>query len=407
MSRDRLTTRFYLVGGALALLLTLVCVALLLAVAALRDASGDATDSARRLFSASRAQRLTVDQETGLRGYLLTGREAFFEPARAARPELVRTLAQLRRQSAGEGIQERRARAVSDAALAYAAYVDDQFAAGPERPRAELIAATEDGKARLDAVRAVYEDYIAEERDRATARDDDARASATLAAVVGGVGFLLLIAAVPLALLYLSRAVVAPVRAVGEAAQRLAGGDVAVRAPEQGAGEAGALARAFNTMAAALEVSRTELEQRGVRLGEANRRLREAFAELERSKQQAILELSTPVLLLERGLLVLPVIGALDLERVGQLDERLLAAVRAQRARVVVIDVTGVPVIDSQVATSMLRTVAAVRLLGARVIMTGMSGELAQALVTLDLDVTALDSFADLQGGVEAATGRR
>ena len=53
-----------------------------------------------------------------------------------------------------------------------------------------------------------------------------------------------------------------------------------------------------------------------MRLGEANRRLREAFAELEHSKQQAILELSTPVLLLERGLLVLPVIGALDLERV-------------------------------------------------------------------------------------------
>ena len=71
------------------------------------------------------------------------------------------------------------------------------------------------------------------------------------------------------------------------------------------------------------------------------------------------------------------------------------------------IDVTGVPVIDSQVAGRLLRTVAAVRLLGARVIMTGMSGELAQALVALDIDVTALDSFADLQGGVEAATGRR
>ena len=70
-----------------------------------------------------------------------------------------------------------------------------------------------------------------------------------------------------------------------------------------------------------------------MRLGEANRQLREAFAELERSKQQAILELSTPVLQLERGLLVLPVIGALDLERAQQLDERLLAAVREQRAR--------------------------------------------------------------------------
>ena len=121
-------------------------------------------------------------------------------------------------------------------------------------------------------------------------------------------------------------------------------------------------------MAAALEVSRTELEQRGLRIGETNRQLRAAFAELERSKQQAILELSTPVLQLQPGLLVLPVIGALDLERAQQLDERLLSAVREHRARVVVIDVTGVPVLESAVALRVLRTVASVRLLGARVL---------------------------------------
>ena len=136
----------------------------------------------------------------------------------------------------------------------------------------------------------------------------------------------------------------------------------------------GALARSFNSMAAALEVSRTELEQRGVRLGETNRQLRAAYEELERSKQQAILELSTPVLQLQPGLLVLPVIGALDLERAQQLDERLLSAVREHRARVVVIDVTGVPVIDSRSPCGCCGTVASVRLLGARVLVTGMSG---------------------------------
>ena len=407
MSRDRLTTRFFLVGGLLGLLLAGVCVALLLAVAALRDASDDATRSATRLFNASRAQRLTVDQETALRGYLLTGRDALLEPARDGREELRATLGALRSQSAGEGVQEERARQVEAAAVAYTRYVDAEIAAGPDRPRAALVRATEAGKTRLDAVRRIYEAYIGEERRRAGRRNADAGDSATLAAVIGGAGFLLLLAAVPLALLYLSRAVVAPVRAVGEAAQRLAGGEDRVRAPEAGAGEVGALARAFNSMAAALEVSRTELEQRGVRLGEANRRLRAAFAELERSKQQAILELSTPVLQLDRGLLVLPVIGTMDLERAQQLDERLLGAVREHRARVVVIDVTGVPVLESAVAARVLRTVASVRLLGARVIVTGMSAELAQALVALDIDVSVLDSYADLQGGVEAATGQR
>jgi CHASE3 domain sensor protein/anti-anti-sigma regulatory factor len=407
VKRDRLTTRFFVVGGLLALLLTLVCVALLLAVAALRDTSDDATRSATRLFNASRAQRLTVDQETGLRGFLLTGSEALLEPVRTGRGELRSTLTTLRALSAGEGTQETRARRVEAAALAYLRYIDTEVAAGPGRPRAELVRATEAGKTRLDAIRRLYEDYITEERRRADRRNDDAGASATLAGTIGGFGFVLLLAAIPLGLLYLSRAVVAPVRAVGSAARRLADGEERVRAPEAGAGEVGALARSFNSMAAALEVSRTELEQRGVRLGETNRQLRAAYEELERSKQQAILELSTPVLQLQPGLLVLPVIGALDLERAQQLDERLLRAVREHRARVVVIDVTGVPVLESAVALRVLRTVASVRLLGARVLVTGMSAELAQALVALDIDVSALDSFADLQGGVEAATGRR
>jgi rsbT co-antagonist protein RsbR len=113
------------------------------------------------------------------------------------------------------------------------------------------------------------------------------------------------------------------------------------------------------------------------------------------------------VLQLQPGLLVVPVIGTMDIVRAEQLDERLLGAVRTLRARVAVIDVTGVPEIDSQVADRLLRTVASVRLLGARVIMTGMSAELAGALVTLGLDITGLDSYADLQGGVEAASGRR
>ena len=138
-----------------------------------------------------------------------------------------------------------------------------------------------------------------------------------------------------------------------------------------------ALARSFNAMADALEVSRTELEHRGVRLGDTNRELRNTYKELERSKQQTILELSTPVLQLASRVLVLPIIGALDEERAHQIDDRLLAEVRARRARVVVIDVTGVPEIDSRVAGQLLGTVAALRLLGSRVIVAGISGELA------------------------------
>ena len=103
---------------------------------------------------------------------------------------------------------------------------------------------------------------------------------------------------------------------------------------------------------------------------------------------------------------MLPVIGSVDLERAQQLDTRLLYEVRDKRARVVVLDVTGVPEIDTPVANQLLQTVASVRLLGARVIMTGVSGELAAALVGLDVDFALLKSYADLQRGVESATGR-
>ena len=105
-------------------------------------------------------------------------------------------------------------------------------------------------------------------------------------------------------------------------------------------------------------------------------------------------------------MLVLPIIGALDLERAHQIDTRLLEAVRERRAHVAVIDVTGVPEIDSRVAGQLLRTVTAVRLLGARVITTGVSGELAAALVALDIDFSAVESYADLQRGVESAHDR-
>jgi rsbT co-antagonist protein RsbR len=130
------------------------------------------------------------------------------------------------------------------------------------------------------------------------------------------------------------------------------------------------------------------------------------IAERERTivaQQDAIRELSTPVLQLRDRLLVLPIIGLLDSDRARQLTDGLLRAIRANRARVVVMDVTGVGAIDSKVANHLLQTVAASRLMGATVIITGLSGEVAQALVTLGVDLGNVNTMADLQGGLEEA----
>lgn len=122
-----------------------------------------------------------------------------------------------------------------------------------------------------------------------------------------------------------------------------------------------------------------------------------------RVQQEAIRELSTPVLQIRDSLLVLPIIGAIDSQRARQLTEQLLRSIRANRARVVIIDVTGVPVVDSKVANHLVQTVEASRLMGARVIITGLSAEIAQILVTLGLDLAKINAVGDLQGGLEEA----
>src|SRR5216117_4016937 len=122
-----------------------------------------------------------------------------------------------------------------------------------------------------------------------------------------------------------------------------------------------------------------------------------------REQQEAIRELSTPVLQVRERLLILPIIGVIDPQRARQLTEQLLRAIRANRAKVVVIDVTGVAAMDSGVANHLVQTVEASRLLGATVIVTGLSPEIAQTLVTIGVDLSEMATVGDLQGGIEEA----
>jgi rsbT co-antagonist protein RsbR len=120
-------------------------------------------------------------------------------------------------------------------------------------------------------------------------------------------------------------------------------------------------------------------------------------------QQEAMRELSTPVLQLRDRLLILPIIGMLDSARARQLTEQLLAAIQENRATVVVIDITGVATIDRTVANHLVQTVEASRLMGASTILTGLSSEIAQTLVDLDVDLGMMKTVGDLQGGLEEA----
>ena len=122
-----------------------------------------------------------------------------------------------------------------------------------------------------------------------------------------------------------------------------------------------------------------------------------------RQQQEAIRELSTPVLQVRDRLLILPIIGVIDALRARQITEQLLRGIRANRAKVVVVDITGVPSVDATVANHLVQTVDASRLMGANVIVTGLSSEIAQTLVTIGVDLSKINAVGDLQGGIEEA----
>lgn len=122
-----------------------------------------------------------------------------------------------------------------------------------------------------------------------------------------------------------------------------------------------------------------------------------------RQQQEAIRELSTPVLQVRERLLILPIIGVIDPQRARQLTEQLLRGIRTNRAKVVVIDITGVAAMDATVANHLVQTVEASRLLGATVIVTGLSPEIAQTLVNIGVDLGKMNTVGDLQGGIEQA----
>lgn len=118
---------------------------------------------------------------------------------------------------------------------------------------------------------------------------------------------------------------------------------------------------------------------------------------------ELVRQLSTPALPIAEQLLLMPLIGRVTAERAAQLTERLLGAVRNHRTRIVVVDLTGVAFMDRGAAVRIVQLVESARLLGARVIFTGISSEVSSALVGLGVDLLKLESYGDLRRGIQRA----
>jgi anti-anti-sigma regulatory factor/HAMP domain-containing protein len=217
--------------------------------------------------------------------------------------------------------------------------------------------------------------------------------------------------------LFVATRLAGPISALTRVAARIAGGDLAQRADVRQRNEIGVLAAGFNSMTAQLQQNVQGLElrvaertadlQQAIDTQEATLKdLREAIG-ARQTLERAIQELSSPVLPVLDGVLVMPLIGVIDSERAALLVTALLSAIELHRARIVLLDVTGVPIVDTQVARVLLQAADAAQLLGAEPILVGIRPELAQTIVGLGLDLSRLKTQSDLQSGIRYASQRR
>jgi anti-anti-sigma regulatory factor len=159
-------------------------------------------------------------------------------------------------------------------------------------------------------------------------------------------------------------------------------------------------AAVFGIRAVAYETLSQQREKLEQALQEATKREHEGLRDVIR-------QLSTPVVPVADRVLLLPLVGAIDMERSSLIMERLLEAVVAHRAEVVLMDLTGVPSIEADVAARLFTIARSARLLGAQVIVVGLSPEFARSLVSLGVDAGEVVTLASVQRGLEMAARRR
>jgi len=247
--------------------------------------------------------------------------------------------------------------------------------------------------------------------DRSIATATNAISSVIQQSILGAGGLFSVVALAVLGVvLYMRHAIARPITRLATVAQMVADGQLDQTIVITNTDEIGSLQQTFNQMVA-------NLRQAGAAVAEHQRMLEARVVERTADLTQAldelrettsardqlsvtIRELSSPVLPVLEGILVMPLIGLIDTVRADLFLRGLLTAVERYRARSIILDVTGVPLIDTQVARVLLQGADAARLLGTQTIMVGIRPELAQTIVGLGVNLSDVVTRADLQSGV-------
>lgn len=272
-ARSGLAVRIAVSAFVVGLGLALVFAILFLAITGLRHRSLEARHSQQVIATANQLQTLVIDLETGVRGFAITRDRSYLDPWRRARDRYPGEIAALVSLTGDIGSQHERAMAIKRSINAYLSDYSVPLVGFMERnpPLARPIMVNEMrlGRARTQGLREQFSRFLAAERRLGEQRDKRAHATARNALVVGGIALAAALLLILLGALYINRAVADPVRQAADAAEHIAGGDFSERLETDGPGEVGQLERAFNSMAASLESTLADLEERNRTLVES------------------------------------------------------------------------------------------------------------------------------------------
>ena len=265
----RIAVSAFVVGVGLAL----VFAVLFVAIGGLRNRSLEARHSQQVIAKAYEVETLVIDLETGLRGFFITKREEDLRPWRTAQrryPAAITDLFALTRDNAD---QYRRAREIKQAIDTYIETFGVPLVGYVRRnpATARRIVTAGSGTLQVNGIRDRFTRFLRTETARGGTLDKRARTTARHALVVGGIGLGAALLLILLGAVYVSRAVARPVRSAADAAGRIASGDFSDRLRTDGPGEVGRLERTFNTMAASLERTLADLEERNRTLVDSER----------------------------------------------------------------------------------------------------------------------------------------
>jgi signal transduction histidine kinase len=271
--RSGLTVRIAVSAALVGLGLALVFAVLFLAITGLRHRSLEARHSQQVIATANQLQTLVIDLETGVRGFAITHQRSYLRPwtrAQQLYPGATRDLLAL---TADNPMQHRRALEIQGAVNDYLKYYSRPLVRfmlrNPDLVGPIVLQDVQRAAVQTERIRRLFADFVSTETALASTRDKRAHTTAERALIIGGIGLAAALLLILLGALYVNRALAQPVRSAAEAAARVAGGDFSDRLREDGPGEVGQLERTFNTMAASLERTLADLEERNRTLVES------------------------------------------------------------------------------------------------------------------------------------------